>query len=254
MGGPLTELLTPELGYLAIVVVLAVGIQTAIGFGAMLVCVTMGAWLWSVPELTAMLLPLTTMQTVFIVVRHRRHVAWRLLFRQVFPWMGAGLLVSLALVGSEEQAWMRPALGVMVFGLGARELWRARGAQSDAPRSPVAARGMLVIGGLVHGVFATGGPALVWALGQEGLDKAPFRVTLTAVFVGVNSVMVGTFLLRGQIDAGSATRTGLLLVPMVIGLLAGEWLHDHVEERPFRLAVWACLTLAAVPLIAPALF
>ena len=216
----------------------------------MLVSVTLGTAMWTVPELTAMLIPLTTVQTVTIAVRHRQHVSWGLLFWRVFPWMGAGLVVSLALVGTDEQWWMRPLLGAMVLGLALRELWRARTGEVEAVRSPVAGNVALVIGGLVHGVFATGGPALVWALGQEGLAKAPFRVTLTAVFVGVNTVMVGTFLARGQIDEASAIRTGLLFVPMVLGLVIGEWLHHRVDEVRFRLAVWAFLALAALPLIA----
>jgi uncharacterized membrane protein YfcA len=69
------------------------------------------------------------------------------------------------------------------------------------------------------------------------------------VFVTINTVMVATFVARGQIDASTATRTALLLGPLVVGVVIGEWLHHRVDEHRFRIAVWAFLALAAIPLI-----
>jgi hypothetical protein len=40
--------------------------------------------------------------------------------------------------------------------------------------------------GLVHGMYTTGGPLLVYALGREGLSKHVFRSTVTAVWLVFN--------------------------------------------------------------------
>ncbi len=247
------DALTPELGVLAAVVLLASAVQTAIGFGAMLVCVTLGSFLWSVPELTAMLVPLTWLQSAYIVARYRHDIQWRQLLAWILPWMGLGMLTSLALVGGEAQPWMKPALGVGVLALALRELvlaWRPAPAPRAAPSGHTLASTIaLVVAGLVHGVFATGGPPLVWALGQEHLSKAAFRSTLTAVWVAVNTVLLTAFALRGQLDGTTLTRTAWLVVPLGLGVVVGDWLHHRVDESRFRLAVWGLLALAAIPLL-----
>ena len=247
MGGPLNEVVA--LGLLAVTVLAAATVQTAIGFGAMLICVTLGAFAWTIPELTAMLVPLTTLQTAWIALRHRHDIAWGLLIGRVFPWMGLGVATSLAFVGAEPQPWMRPTLGVMILVLAVRELGRSRGDTSQqAPQGRVASTVGLVVAGLVHGVFATGGPPLVWALGQEPLSKSAFRTTLTAVWAGVNSALIVAFALRGQLTADSLGRTAMLLVPLVLGIGLGEVVHARVDERRFRLLVWGLLAVAAGPL------
>ncbi|MEN0063784.1 MAG: sulfite exporter TauE/SafE family protein [Myxococcota bacterium] len=239
-----------DLGVLALIVVGAMMVQTAIGFGAMLICVTFGSMLFTVPELTAMLVPLSMLQTTYIVVHHWRDVNVRLLFTRILPWMGLGMSISFLWVGGEAQPWMRPTLGVMVLLLALRELGRAWfGATKGSGGSRVAATLGLIVAGSVHAVFATGGPPLVWALGQEGLDKATFRTTLTAVWVGVNTVLVTAFAFRGQLTSASLTATAMLVVPLIIGIVIGEWLHTRVQEDGFRVGVWGFLAVAAIPLI-----
>lgn len=229
----------------------ATAVQTALGFGSMLVCVTFGSLMWTVPELTAMLVPLSMIQTSFVVARHHRDVDTRLLFLRILPWMGVGMALCFAVVGGTAQPWMKPVLGAMVLVLAVRELLGAwRGRDADPPvRSRVASTVGLVVAGFVHALFATGGPPLVWALGQEDLDKARFRTTLTAVWVGVNSALVVAFVGREQITIDTLTATGLLLVPVGIGIGIGEWLHDRVAEGPFRTWMWGLLALGALPLL-----
>ena len=242
-----SELLSPALAYLAVVVVLAVAIQTAIGFGSMLVCVTLGASVWSVPELIPVLIPLSVVQTSYIVARHHRRIAWGLLLRRVLPLMGLGLVVGGALVGASDRPWLRPALGVLVLSLAIRELLRSSAEVVTPPRW--ASVGALVAAGVVHGIYATGGPLLVWALGRQPLDRGTFRTTLTTVWLILNLVLIGFFVARGQLTEESLLRTTLLLIPMSLGIGLGELLHARVDEDRFRLGVWLVLAVAAVPLV-----
>lgn len=245
----LPELLSAAFAYLAVVVVFAVAVQTAIGFGSMLICVTLGASVWAVPELIPVLIPLSVVQTGYIVARHRRRIAWRLLLRWVLPLMGLGLVASVVLVGAVDRPWLKPALGALVLALAARELVRAwRGASEGTP--PVWASALaLVAAGVVHGIYATGGPLLVWALGRQPLDRGTFRTTLTAVWLILNLVLIVAFVVRGQLTEVSMLRTAGLLVPMGLGIVLGELLHAWVDEDRFRLVVWILLAVAAVPLV-----
>jgi uncharacterized protein len=236
--------MTMDLLLLGLVVAFGTAVQTSIGFGSMVVAVTLGASLLPVSELVPLLVPVTFAQTVVIAGRDRDHIAWPLLLKRVLPLMGAGMLAAI-LAAPADATWMRPVLGVMILGLALRELLRV----ARPAGNPVAANVGIVVAGVVHGIFATGGPPLVWALGQEHLDKRTFRATLTFVWLSLNAVLIATFMAGGRIDLGTLTTSAGLMVPGLIGIGAGQWLHTRVDEGRFRTGVWVLLAIASLPLI-----
>lgn len=231
---------------LAAVVTLAFGVQTAIGFGSMIVGVTLGAAWMPLDELIARLVPLSVAQGLWVLLRHGWAVRWRLLGARILPWMGLGLGVGAGAIGPGGAPGSKPALGVLVLTLAAVELWRGRRAAVGARWQATLA---LIGSGLVQGVLATGGPLLVWALGREDLDRHAFRSTMTAVWVVLNGVLVALMAARGQVDAASLTDTALLLIPMGLGIALGEGVHARLDEDRFRRALWGLLAVASLPLL-----
>ena len=244
--------MTPEvLAMLAGIIAVSYAVQTITGFGSMVVCVTLGANLVSIHELVTLAVPMSLLQTGTIVLKHREDVDWTVLLRRVFPWMGTGLLVALVLLQGLEAAWLKPAFGAMVLVLAARELWRLQTAAEGGPvgASKMASNIAMAGAGIIHGIYATGGPLLVYALGREDLGKAVFRSTLTLVWLVFSVVLIAAFGLEGRYDAEVMT-TVLWLVPAVpVGIVAGEWLHDRVEERRFKRLIFGLLMLASLSLL-----
>ena len=109
--------------------------------------------------------------------------------------------------------------------------------------------GALLSAGVIHGIYASGGPMLVYAIGREGLTKKVFRSTLSMVWIVLNVILVARFLLAGDYDREVGLDI-LLLVPTVpLGILVGEWVHHKIDERRFRMAVLVLLIAAAISLI-----
>lgn len=233
------------------VVMAGYAVQTVTGFGSMLLCVTFGALLLPLPEVLAMAVPISLLQTGYISVRHRAAIDWPLLLRAVLPLMGVGAAVGLLAFGDVSAPWMRPALGGLVLVLALRELFTRLSPTATTPGAlPLALeRGAIFGAGVVHGVFATGGPLLVYALGRKALDKHAFRSTVTAVWLVMNAVLCGAYLLRGRFDQGTPLRLLLLAPALGAGIAVGEALHRRVDEKRFQLAVFSLLALAALGLI-----
>ena len=233
------------------VVVAAYAVQTATGFGAMLVCVTFGAQLISLEEVIRLMVPLSFLQTGYIVIRDRAGIEWGLLLKRVVPLMVLGMGFAFLLLTKVGGPWLGLAFGVMVLVLAARDLHHLRVA-SAAPEKPIsgAASVTALLGaGVIHGIYAAGGPMLVYAIGREGLTKKVFRSTLSMVWILLNVILVTRFMLAGDYDREVALDI-LLLVPAVpFGVLLGEWVHHKVDERRFRMAVLALLIAAAISLI-----
>jgi len=244
---------TIELAFLAfaLVVVAAYTVQTATGFGAMLVCVTLGAQLIGLEEVIRLMVPLSFLQTGYIVIRHRDGIDWGLLLKRVLPLMTLGMAFAFLLLTQVGGPWLGLAFGVMVLALSARDLHHLR-STNTAPEKPIsrpASVAALLGAGVIHGIYASGGPMLVYAIGREGLTKTAFRSTLSMVWIVLNGILVARFLLAGDYDREAALDV-LLLVPTVpLGILLGEWVHHRIDERTFRMAVLALLVAAASSLI-----
>lgn len=243
--------LEPSFLYLGFVVFLGYVVQTVTGFGSMLVCVSLGAMVVAIPELIPTLVPLSLVQTGYIVARHHRNVDWKLLLRRILPVMGAGMLAGMYVFRGFTGDWMRAAFGLMVLVLAARELWNMlRADRTGSGKISMAASLAALFGaGVTHGIFASGGPLLVYATSREGLDKDTFRATLTTVWLVLNTALVAGFAWDGAYDASRLGKVGLLVLAVPLGLVLGEWAHRKVDERRFKIGVFALLIAAGVSLV-----
>lgn len=236
--------MSPELVGLTAIVAVGFTVQSTVGFGAMLTCLTLGAQWLPIDDLLPQLIPLSMLQAVALMARYGQ-VAWATLLQVVLPLAAVGLVGGIAL-RTGLSVDLRPLLGLAVLALAMRELWRGPHA---APPPPAARHAAFLGAGLLQGLFATGGPPLVWGLASAGLPKTAFRSTLVASLAGMNVGLMASFGWQGQLDASTAWGTAWLVVPMVAGTWIGDRLHHHVDESRFRQAVWVLLAAGAVPLL-----
>jgi uncharacterized membrane protein YfcA len=235
----------------AFIVFAGYAVQTVTGFGSMLVCVTLGAHLLDIRELITLAVPISILQTAYIAIRHRKTIDYRLLLRRILPLMGIGLGVGYFAFRDTESSWLRIAFAVMVLVLAVRELWVLRKGKGEPRKNPPAASIAAMIGaGVIHGIYATGGPLLVYAVGREGLDKHAFRSTLSAVWLVLNIALVTGFLFDGRYDVATSYDLLVLLPAVPLGIAVGEWLHRRVDEVRFKTTVFILLILAAISLLA----
>lgn len=242
----------PAILLFAGIIILAYAVQNAVGFGALLVCITLGSHLLEIRDIITMALPLSMLQSGWIVWRDRATIDRELLLRRILPLMVVG--VALGFFASRELGAtdLRTAFAALVIVLAVRELWmmfRAGDADEHGPPPRVLSIAAIFGAGLVHGLYATGGPLLVYAVGREGLDKQRFRSTLSAVWVGLNTLLISGFVLEGRYTPDTGLNMVVLVVALPFGVLAGELIHRRIPERPFKATVFGLLIVAAVSLL-----
>jgi uncharacterized membrane protein YfcA len=234
---------------LALVVLLALLVEACAGFGATVVTVALGALILPIPAVLAAFVPVNLILSLYLVARERAWVDRAVLLRRVLPWMGAGFAVGVGVYQRASGARWLPALfGAFVVVLSAISLWGLRPSARASPRLPAAP--CLLAAGVVHGVFATGGPLVVYA--AEGLlpDKRAFRATLAAVWLPFHGLLLASYGASGALGAASLRRSALLLPALALGLPLGQWAHRRLPEARFRVGVYALLLVAGgVPLL-----
>jgi uncharacterized protein len=229
----------------ACVVALAFTVEGALGFGATLVALSVGAFLVPVPALLPALLPLNLVLSASIVARDMRHVDRALLFRRILPLMALG-----APLGYFGLAWLPAALATRAFGVVVL-LLAALGLFRRAPLPALASPALFFAAGAVHGAFGTGGPLVVAGLAARDQDahKSALRATLSALWLLLNLALLAAFILDARFD----DRAAGLIVPAGIGALVGgifgAKLHDALDAALFTRVVWAALLVAGVLLV-----
>ena len=245
---------------LAGIVTLAFVTEAVLGFGSTVMVVSLGAQLLPLNELLPTYVPLNMVLSAWLVARHHRHVDLSLLLVRILPFMAVGMAAAFLLPfltgASLDQALLLGLFGIVVMGLALPELLEAL-RRPTAPLTPSVVRGPLTrpvaalvlgAGGLIHGLFGSGGPMVVYFTGRLRLDKSVFRATLAGLWLLLNGVLVGMFLHRGEISGETLRRSGGLVVPLLIGAVVGEHLHGRVDVRVFRTLVFVLLFLAGLSL------
>lgn len=240
---------------LALVVLLAFVVESAAGFGATIVTVTVGALFLPIDRVLLAFLPVNVLLSLWLVGTGLRAVDTRLLFRSMLPWIGVGVAAGLVVARLPfDRARLPVAFGVFVVLLSIAELRRR---DEGPPRRlpPLLRVVAFVFAGVIHGLFASAGPLVVWVAAREVEDKTAFRATLSALWLVLNVVVLGGFVFDGTLGRESLRVSATLLPSLVLGTALGQVVHRRASPETFRTGVFvlllgAGLVLAGRPLLA----
>jgi len=239
------ELGDPRFWAFAVVVAFSFAVEATTGFGATVIALALGVHLFSVKELLPVFVPLGLVVSSWLALRGRAYVDRRLLLARILPWMGLGLVFGLVVFERASHELLRRVFGGFVVVLAGFELSRiARARENDPAIPPHAATAALLGAGVMHGMFSTGGPLLVWALGRSLTEKRAFRATLACVWLVLGGTLTASYAANDRLDGHTLRATAALVPVLGVALAAGEWAHQRLDERRFRVVVYGLLLAA----------
>ena len=225
-------------------------LEAITGFGSIVIALSLGALLVPIAQLLPVLVPLSVALSSTMVWRYRQLVDRPMLVRMILPLMVTGTVVGYGIRPFLDAALMRQLFGIFVLWFALRELWRMRVAGVSTALPAWMARGVTFVAGVTQGLFASGGPLLVYALAGSPLDKSRFRATLAAVWMCLNVVLTTAFFLDGSL-VPALPQVASYLPVLFIGVWIGEKLHKRVSEQHFRLAIYGLLLVTGSLLLIP---
>ncbi|MGN0240887.1 MAG: TSUP family transporter [Candidatus Weimeria sp.] len=122
------------------------------------------------------------------------------------------------------------------------------GEQRDTRSASVFSFFILVLAGLIHGIFVSGGPLLISYLSQRIKKKENFRATISAVWVFLNGIIFVMDILGGSFIVRTV-RMQLVSIPFLFGgLVVGSALYSRMSQRTFRILTDVLLIIAGFAL------
>lgn len=234
--------------WLGLAILLAYTIEAITGFGSIVIALSLGAMLLPIPQMLPVLVSLNVLMSGYLTWKHHRHVDWRLLATLILPLMLAGTVTGYLLTPWFGASILKVLFGLLVVWFAGKELWRLSGGRVAQPHGLSTSRIITLGAGITHGLFASGGPLLVYALAGIRLDKSRTRATLLSVWFTLNLTLSAFYLFDGSLMA-SAGRLVWYLPLLVVGVLMGEFLHHRLNEDRFRQAVYSVLLVTGLLLV-----
>lgn len=223
------------LALVALIAFVAFTVEGTIGFGSTVIAVSLGAQLVPLDVLIPSYLPVSL---AFSLTLLRGPIQWRTLATQIAPLVAVGAAIGLAIARYAPARELLVGFAIFVVILSILELSKIQ-LRWPAP--------FLLLGGVVHGMFGTGGPMIVYATRKNIADKSAFRATLAVLWVALNTVLLASFAIRAHHpDPHVLVAMAILVIP---GRLLGERLHRALDAQRFAVGVWVVLLLSGCALL-----
>jgi uncharacterized membrane protein YfcA len=242
--------LTPgQTAWCALAIALGYAARAVSGFGAGVIATPLLTFVLPLPQTVPLITVLGMFAGLRQVVRDWRMIAWRNLAVFV-PGSLVGVALGLYLFAALDQVLLARALGVYILGYAFHSLFGAKilKRRFAMPRwivHPIAAIAGLVatiFGGLAGAIYAT-------YLDARGLSKGVFRVTMSAMLLVLAVLRSIGYAATGVFKPEDLMLIAASIVPVVIGTVVGDKLHDRLDPAAFRSAVGVLLVASGAGLL-----
>ena len=108
---------------------------------------------------------------------------------------------------------------------------------------------LLLVSGVVHGMFVCGGPLLVVYANDKLKESDEFRSTVSAVWIILNSINMFTDMGAGRFNKSTlillAASTAMLFLAMFIGNL----IYKHMNKKAFMVLTYTLMAISGLSLL-----
>jgi len=239
-----------KLVFLGLIIFFSYSIQAMTGFGSIVLAITFGSFFYPIKSILPILVLLDLTLNLYIVFKYGKIAKLGLLLKTVLPLIIAGAVVGLSILHSFAVK-SKFLLGLLVTFIAIFELvnFYRNSEKSPGYIKPGIANAFLFTAGIVEGMYASGGPLVVYVLNKLAIGKSVFRSTLALLWVFMDIFLIAGYLFIHMVGYKSLITAAYLLPVVVASLIVGEFLHFHVNEKKFRVIVLYILLIGGLSII-----
>jgi uncharacterized membrane protein YfcA len=231
------------------ILVLAHAVESVLGFGATITAFGLGVYLFPVNTLVVILVMIALLQSAWLVIRWFKHIEWNKIFSKILPVSLIGVIIGIVLRNRFDESVLKLILGLFIICLSLFELSLVViSRKKEIKNIPEPAGFFLILsGGIFHGLLAVGAPLIVYYASRQLSSQGSVKGTLSFVWLLLNIVMLGGFIINGQITTDVLKLTGMLIPGLAAGILAGSLIR--VSDNIFRIVTYILLMIIGSTLV-----
>ncbi len=233
-----------------IIVLLANTVEAIAGFGSTILALTLCAQFLEIDKFLPILLPLNIVLSLYIVIKDFKAIQYRALLLNILPIAGLGFGAGIYLTPMLKGPRLQLVYGIFVFLLATFEIFRlVRGTSPTKKMSFPEIVAWLFTGGIVQGIYASGGPLIVYYSSRLFADKRAMRGTLSLLWLLLNAALCASFYFQHAYTIQSIKTCGILFPAVIAGIILGDIIHSKIPDRAFKFLVFGLLLVAGGSLI-----
>ena len=246
MNWPLSPL---ESAWCALALALGYGVRGVAGFGSGVVATPLLTFVLPLSVTAPLITLIGFVVSIRQAVRDWHLIEWRRVTIFI-PGSLAGVALGLYVFKTLDQVLLARALGAYIllyafYSLVGERIFRRTLTPPPWLIHPVAALGALVatiFGGLAGPIYVTYFDALK-------LSKSVFRVTVSTTLLALNLIRSIGYIATGVFRIDDFVLVAAAFLPVAVGTVIGDRLHDRLDPRAFRRAIGVLLVASGLGLM-----
>lgn len=238
-----------------IVVFLANIIQCITGFAGTVLAMPFSMMLVGYSVAKPVLNLLGIVASVGVVATNRKSINIKELLR-IIGFMLVGMLVGF---GINSKFNMNPdflykLLGsivilFMLLGVYNTFFKKSQNDKNETTLSTIIGYIVLIIAGVVHGMFVCGGPLLIIYASKKFKEREQFRATLSAVWIVLNSIIMVSDISTGLFNSDLLLVAGLSVLILIGAIAIGNILAKKMNNTVFMIITYILMGISGASLL-----
>lgn len=219
-------------------------IQAITGFAGTVLAMPFSMLLLGTDTAKVVLNLTTLLACLWLGVQHRAHIRWRIL-GEIVGLMAIGMAAGVGLYAVLPLTSLQKAYGVFIIVIALKNLiWPSHG---EPPHWLLVI--IVLLAGVIHGMFISGGALLVIYAAVRLKDKDEFRATMACVWVALNSVLAVQQGVAGVLTPHALVLTAVSIPPLVVAIVFGNRLQKHVSQQAFLKLTYVLLVVSGASIV-----
>lgn len=227
-----------------LVVFCAYTVEGITGFAGTMLAMPVSMMIIGVREAKLALNVVTLMVSALICIKTHKHINVKELIKIILL-MLIGLVIGLWMFQVLPVSGLAYIYGIFIVIIAIRGLF----VKQQKNHTKIVLIGIVLLAGVVHGLFLSGGSLLVIYAVIVLKDKSVIRATLTPVWLVLNTIILVQDIYFKRFTPHVVLLLVWCVIPIVAAVFLGDWLHKKVSQQFFVKLTYALLILSGLSLI-----
>jgi len=216
------------------------------GFGCTVLALPFCIMLVGLKTAVPSLIILAWILTLYIIIVDHKNIVWRQYFK-ILAFALLGLPIGLVLFSYMSESILKFILGIFMILVSIRGIYINFGGKHLQKKIPgFVLNIVLILGGLIHGAFGSGGPLVVIYATENLKEKSNFRATLCMLWFTLNTIILVKDLFTSIITL-PVLKISLFSLPfLVVGMILGNNYHSKFSDKTFHKMIYIVLLISGI--------
>ena len=219
-------------------------IESIFGFGGLVLSFAFLSFFVDIKSLIFVGMYIGIFASIFVLVTDR-HAVDKKLFLDILPTALVGTIIGVFVITFFSNQLLLKIFAIFLILFGLRWLL-----MDSVQKLPALVKKLFIfVGGVMQGIYGTGGPFVVMAIKNDFKSKSQLRSTMAVFFILFNIVRVAQLNIQGKFNSAEFFSLWWIIFPLFVAIYVGYHVHLNISERFFHKIVALLLFGAGIILL-----